>query len=155
VTVSLATRHELRMTAIESVVAESIVPLAGLFGGRAPIARTAIGHAYLAGLKPAARDALMAELHTHYEDEWPTIEKRILRDIAMVERQGYCVVLGEWNASISGVATPIVLDEDGLVLSMSAGGPTQLLSADLLEELGARMQGIRSDIERVVGRPPR
>jgi DNA-binding IclR family transcriptional regulator len=153
VTVSLATRHELRMTAIESVVAESIVPHAGLFGGRASIARTAIGHAYLAGLQPEARDRLMAELEEHYAEDWPTIGARIQRDIRTIEKKGYCVVLGEWTPSISGVAVPIVVDDDGLVLSMSAGGPSKLLSADLLEELGVMMRGVRRDIERAIGRP--
>jgi DNA-binding IclR family transcriptional regulator len=47
-TVSLATRHEFRMTTIESIVASSPVPIAGLFGACASIARTAIGHAYMA-----------------------------------------------------------------------------------------------------------
>ncbi|TXL71367.1 IclR family transcriptional regulator [Vineibacter terrae] len=155
VTVSLATRHELRMTAIESVVAESVVPHAGLFGGRAPIARTAIGHAYLAGLKPDAREQLMAELRDHYAGDWATIGPRIQRDIRTIERKGYCVVLGEWTPSISGVAVPIVVDDDGLVLSMSAGGPAKLLSADLLEELGIMLRDVRRELERAVGRPIR
>lgn len=153
VTVSLATRHELRMTAIESVVAESIVPHAGLFGGRAPIARTAIGHAYLAGLETEAREQLIGELRDHYADDWPTIGASIQRDIKTIEKKGYCVVLGEWTPSISGVAVPIVVDDNGLVLSMSAGGPTKLLSASLLEELGGMMRDVRRDLERAVGRP--
>jgi DNA-binding IclR family transcriptional regulator len=156
-TVSLATRHELRMTTIESIVADSPVPIAGLFGGRASIARTAIGHAYMAGLTEQDRAALMAEMADHYgEEEWPAIEKRIQRDIASVVTRGYCIVRGEWgewNKKISGVASPIVVGDGGLVLSMSAGGPSQLLSAPALEELGGALCQARAEIERAIGRP--
>jgi len=143
------------MTTIESVVAESPLPLAGFFGGRAPIARTAVGHAYLAGLSPTARERLMAELQAHYQSEWPVIEKRIWRDIKNINTHGYCVVLREWSEHISGVACPIVIAEDGLVVSMSAGGPSQLLGSDILEDLGERMRDLRVEIERSVGRPGR
>jgi DNA-binding IclR family transcriptional regulator len=152
ITVSLATRHELRMTAIESVVADSPVPHAGLFGGRAPIARTAIGHAYLAGLPQPDRDALIGELRTYYATQWPAIEKRILRDIISVNRKGYCVVRGEWNEKISGAACPIVVGDGGLVLSMSAGGPSQLLPVPTLDALGEALTRACTEIERAVGR---
>jgi DNA-binding IclR family transcriptional regulator len=155
VTVSLGTRHELRMTTIESVVADAPMPLAGLFGGRAPIARTAIGHAYLAGLGAEQRELLMRELKEHYPGEWRTIERRIRRDIEAVEVQGYCINLGEWTPQIHGVAVPIVLAEDGLVLSMSSGGPSQLLPEGALNELGVRMRAVRREIERAIGRPHR
>ena len=153
VTVSLATRHELRMTAIESMVAESMTPVVGLFGGRAPIARTAIGHAFIAGLAEPERAALMGELRAYHGDEFATIEKRILRDIAHVARRGYCIVRGEWNATMSAVACPIVVADGGLVLAMSAGGPSQLLTAPTLEALGRALCQIRTEIERAVGRP--
>lgn len=154
-TVSLATQHEFRMTTIESIVADSPVPIAGLFGGRASIARTAIGHAYMAGLTEQDRATLMAEMADHYGEEWPAIEKRIQRDIASVATRGYCIVRGEWgewNEKISGVACPIVVGDGGLVLSMSAGGPSQLLSAPALEELGAALCRARDEIERATGR---
>jgi DNA-binding IclR family transcriptional regulator len=85
----------------------------------------------------------------------PTIGPRIQRDIRTIEKKGYCVVLGEWTPSISGVAAPIVVDDDGLVLSMSAGGPAKLLPASLLEELGIMLRDVRRDLERAVGRPRR
>lgn len=153
VTVSLCTRHELRMTTIESVVADGKFPLAGLFGGRAPIVRTAVGHAYLAGLDENVRSQVIAELARQYASEWPTIESRIRRDIKSIERVGYCAVLGEWTPHINGVAVPVVL-ADGMVLSLSAGGPSQLLPRNILEDLGARLREVRSEIEHVVGRPP-
>jgi DNA-binding IclR family transcriptional regulator len=152
VTVTLATRHELRMATIEAVVMDGQVPL-GLFGGSAPIARTALGHAYLAGLSPQAREPVMAAMRAHYADEWPTIEKRIRRDITNVEASGYCVVLGEWSPDINGVAAPVVIGNGGLVLSMSAGGPAKLLPGKLLEEIGGRMRQICRKLEQAVGRP--
>lgn len=154
VTVSLCARHELRMTTIESVVADGKFPLAGLFGGRAPIVRTAVGHAYLAGLDEEARARVTAELARKYASEWATVESRIRRDIKSIERVGYCVVVGEWTPHINGVAVPIVL-ADGTVLSLSAGGPSQLLPRNLLEMLGARLREMRSEIEHAVGGAPR
>jgi DNA-binding IclR family transcriptional regulator len=151
VTLSLATRHELRMTTIESVSADAPVPQVGLFGGRAAIARTAIGHAYLAGLPDHGRAVLMKELSSHYQAQWSEIEKRIFRDIASVRRKGYCTVRGEWDQKISGVACPIVIREGELVLSMSAGGPSQLLTSSLLEQLGASLHEACAEIEIAAG----
>lgn len=153
VSVSLCARHELLMTTIESVVADGKFPLAGIFGKRAPIVRTAVGHAYLAGLDKAALAQLSRKFAEHYGAEWPALRKRINRDIRSIEREGYCVVTGEWTPQVNGVGVPIVLN-DGLVLSLAVGGPSQLLPPRVLEALGIQMHQIRGEIERSVGRAP-
>ena len=151
VTVTMSARHELRMTTLDAGVADNLVPLVS-FGGSAPIARTALGHAYLAGLKPAARSGLMAEMRDHYAVEWPAIEQRIERDVASVGRAGFCVVLGEWRPEISGVAAPVVIGDGELVLAISAGGPAKLLSADLLKRIGKDLTEACREIEYAAGR---
>lgn len=60
------------------------------------------------------------------------------------------MILGEWTPSIGGVAVPV--DDEGLVLSISAGGASMLLSANMVEELSVMMRDVRRDLERVIGR---
>jgi len=152
-TVVLATRDRLMMTTIEAVVADSRFQLRAWIGASAPIARTASGHAYLAGLADGKREALLAELRRQQPKEWPAIAKSIERSVRSVESKGYCVALGEWKTHVNDVAVPLILDETREnVLTLACGGPPALLTPKKLDELGRQMMDVGSEIERLFGK---
>lgn len=92
-------------------------------GSRIPIERYASGHALIADLPPAAREALLAQLAEVHGQTWPRLARQIQRSIAQCQRQGHCTfqsVPGLW-AMATALRAP-----DGtpcaLVLTVPADG---------------------------------
>jgi DNA-binding IclR family transcriptional regulator len=76
-------------------------------GSRLPIAETALGRAWLAGLPAAARTAALSQLAPRYGERWPSLAREISRSVSLVERHGYCAV--SWQVGLVSIATPLVL----------------------------------------------
>lgn len=76
-------------------------------GSRLPIAETALGRAWLAGLPPTARRAELEVLAQRHGARWPALSREIARSITQVERAGYCAV--SWQSGLVSIATPLVL----------------------------------------------
>lgn len=151
VTVSLAARDRLNLVTIEAVMADTPVSLRVNIGARAPIAVTALGHAYLAGLKAPVREAVLAEIQADSDAAWPKTEALIRANLTAIAEQGYCMALGEWRAQINGVAVPIRSLEGQEVFAMSCGGPAQLLPKSALAALGQELVAAKKEIERATG----
>lgn len=149
---SIGTRHELRIVSLESVTADWPAPFTGLFNSQGPIARTAAGHAYLAGLPEADRAVLMEALERRHErGDWSALKLQMERNIEATRDHGYCTVVGEWRANLNAAAAPVRVPAWNLYLAISAGGPAQLLDQTQLEELGAALSEAARSIEREAG----
>ena len=150
-TMVLAMRDRFMMTTIEAIVADPRFQLRAWIGASAPIALTASGHAFLAGLTPAHRETVLKELQPHYRSEWPAITERIARSLRSIGSRGFCVEIGEWKTQINDVAVPIRLDPaHATVLTLACGGPPQMLPPRKLEKLGREMVGVGEEIERLL-----
>jgi DNA-binding IclR family transcriptional regulator len=151
---SIGTRQDLRIISLESATADWPAPLAGLFNAQAAIERSAAGHAYLAGLPSSDRQLLIDRIQAHHDPqkgEWATIAAHIERDVQAVSVHGYCIVMGEWHASVNAVAAPIRVPARQLYLVLSAGGPAQLLPREELDALGTSLREAAQEIERQAG----
>ena len=146
--VSIGVRDRLSMVYIETVRSSAPVGLRRNIGSRLPMAMTALGRAYLAGLPEQERDFLVGQIRLHYEDDWTTLRTGIERGLREYAEQGFCTVVSEWEKDISAVAVPFT-DADGVHMAFSCGGPAFLLSREKLEkDLGPRLAGI---IKRIGG----
>jgi DNA-binding IclR family transcriptional regulator len=149
-TVLLAMPDRLQMTTIEAMEADPRFQLRAWVGASVPMAKTASGHAYIAGLPEERRSALMEKLRDHYAEEWTVISKNIERSIQSIQINGYCLEVGEWKSNINDVAVPVVLDQSGdTVISFVCGGPPKLLPVEKLEELGREMAESSSKLQRL------
>jgi len=110
-------------------------------GSRLPMATSAIGKAWLAGLASERRAAVFVELERHHGTRWPGLRNKLDRALREHARRGFCVAHAEWERSVSGAAAPVRLAEGSEVLSLNIGGASTRLSPEILEgNLGPRIR---------------
>jgi DNA-binding IclR family transcriptional regulator len=68
-----------------------------------PIAGSAIGRAYLAGLQPAARETLLNELRVKAPDDWAQFESGLRGALREHARHGFCIVDGTLVSEVLSV----------------------------------------------------
>ncbi|PWK35276.1 IclR family transcriptional regulator [Cupriavidus plantarum] len=118
-------------------------------GSRLPMATSAIGRAWLAGLDPSRRAAVISELERHYGPRWPGLRTKLDRTLREYARRGFCVAHAEWDRSVSGVAAPVRLEDGSEVLSINIGGASTRLSPEILEtNLGPRIRDLAHTLQQ-------
>ena len=85
-------------------------------GLRYPIVSTAIGHAYLAGCDPAAREALLNEIRVHTPAMWARWGARLEGVHEEFLRKGFCSSYGEQHPDFHAVGVPLGRTVDGEVI---------------------------------------
>ncbi|NUO85337.1 MAG: IclR family transcriptional regulator, partial [Cupriavidus sp.] len=106
VNVGLAVADQLDMVYLDSVrfrrlgIFRRILP-----GSRIPIASTALGFAYLAGMAPEAQQQLLARLREAHGSAWPALRRGVDAALRAVREQGYCHA--QWAAGMTAVAVPL------------------------------------------------
>jgi DNA-binding IclR family transcriptional regulator len=140
-TVSMGMRDGSHMIFVERVRSSAPVVLQQDIGTRVPIATTALGRGYLAGVPEAERKALMDEVRaTSPAAKWPAIRKGVEREMERHRRKGCCFG-GDWDAALTGVAAPLVLT-GRTVLSVSCAGARAQLPDTRLAAIGERLKDI-------------
>lgn len=145
-TVSVGMRDGTHMIYVERVRSSAPVVLQQEIGTRIPIALTALGRAYLAGLSDTERAALLEELRASTpQDRWPPVRKGIERELGRYRKKGYCFG-GGWDPEITGVAVPLALPGRAL-LSVSCAGSRKGLPDARLAAIGERLKDIVRRLE--------
>jgi len=148
ITAAIATRDGVHMIFVERIRAPSITALQQDIGTRVPIATTAIGRAYLAGLSEASRTQLLDEIRVSGLPEWwPQTKEAVEHEMARYADRGYCVG-GDWNPEVNGVAVPLLLPNE-VLLSIGCGGPRTRLSDERLEAVGERLKSIIHGLKKM------
>lgn len=78
-----------------------------------PIAGSAIGLAYLAGVDPDTREALINEIRVKTPANWTRFERLVRSAIGDYVRQGFCVVDGDLVPGVQAVGVPFGRTVDG------------------------------------------
>ena len=147
VTAAIAARDGLHMIFVERLRAPSATALEQDIGTRVPIATTAIGRAYLAGLPESERAALLDEIRVSGLPEWwPQVLVGIEREMARYSEKAYCFG-GDWNPDLNGVAVPLALPNQSLVSIAWHGARAQLPPARL-DAVGERLKAIVRQLEK-------
>lgn len=150
--VGLGTQQGLQMVYTDAMEGGGLVGLRLYPGSRLPIATSAMGKAYLAGIDKDQRAVLMQHLETHYADDWPRIRKGIEAALVELRTKGYCSSIGDWQPDIHGVAVPIAALPGSPVYVLNLGGPAYLLpEADLHEQFAPRLVAAVRQIESALG----
>jgi DNA-binding IclR family transcriptional regulator len=138
--VALAKRDRQMMLLVETVESDALVGLRLLPGARMPIAKTALGRAYLAALPEAEREAILDQLRPQFGAEWTTVRRNVEKAVRDVERQGFCTSIGEWRQDINGAGAVVSMPDGAEPLAIDVGGPAYLVpEREILDALGPRL----------------
>lgn len=146
ISVGLTIRERLSMIYVENCRGDEAQALRMEVGSRLPIATSAAGRAFIAGLQESERNHILADLERVGGERWPAWKEGIDRALEEFGDKGFCSSLGEWDKTINAVGVPLQL-QDGRVLALNCGGPNYLLSAeDALTSLGPQLVHVAKDI---------
>ena len=114
-----------------------------------PSLQGAMGRAYLVGLQPAEREAILQELRPLYGAEWPNILKGVqaaLRDVA--NRVDFVFLPATGKKIFTAWRCQFAVQSDGRVFAINLGGPAYLLPvAEMTQVLGPRLLRVAKEIE--------
>ncbi|BDB28082.1 IclR family transcriptional regulator [Cupriavidus sp. P-10] len=153
-TVALAMPDRHAMVYLESCQPRGALVIRLAPGARLPMATSAIGRAWLAGLDAGHREAALGELARHYGTRWPAVRSGIERALQDHARRGFCVAHAEWDRTVSGAAAPLRLAGSSEVLAMNIGGSAARLSPEILEgNLGPRIRDLAGTLQARLWQP--
>jgi DNA-binding IclR family transcriptional regulator len=116
-------------------------------GSRVPMARTSIGRAYLCGLPPVERSALLDQVKDAHPDQWSQVKKAFEEASRDYRQYGFCLALGEWRREVNGVSVPLVPPEDTEPVVFSCSGASFQLDFDHLKrEVGPRLLTLAGNV---------
>jgi DNA-binding IclR family transcriptional regulator len=138
--VSLGMRDGASMVYLQRCQGSSIVLRDLDVGSRVPLASSVTGWAYMAGLGDKEREALFDELGTLEPQRWPELLPKIRLALEDFAHTGYVVNIGSLHAQINAVAVPVLSEDGSVLLSLSAGGISQVFTLEKLKEVGVELQ---------------
>ncbi len=151
--VALVTRDQLSVLYLETFRGQSLVALNLNVGSRIPLAVTAGGRAYLAGLPAPERANLLERLRSLDEHAWLTLEPKIQASLNEYADTGCCSSLGDWVRQIHGLAVPLALGPGVPLMAVSIAGVADLYPADkMMNEIRPKLLALARAIEAQAGR---
>lgn len=128
------------------------VVVASEMGARLPIARTALGHAALFAMERRQQAETLERLRQRAGAAWPAEQAAVRHSFAQLERQGFCIVIGQLRPDVAAVGAPLIDPRGQGVFSFScssigaaaeegrleAAGPRLL---EMIRQVGARLGG--------------
>lgn len=150
--VSLGARDRLNMVYLQRCQGSSIILADLRVGSRVPLATSATGWAYLAGVTASERAALLKELQKSLGKGWTALAPRLLGALKDYERTGYVVNLGSLHPSINSVATPVRSRDGSVVLSLSSGGISEAFNGQVLARIGEELLRLSEKLSPVLSR---
>ncbi|MBU2964060.1 IclR family transcriptional regulator [Amphritea sp. 2_MG-2023] len=136
VSVGLVARERLSMIYVENCRGDNSQSLRMEVGSRLPMETSSAGRAYLAALNADERQVFLNLLESKSGDKWPGIAAGIEDAVTCYEENGYCLSLGDWDKMVNAVAVPFRL-QDGKTMCLSVGGPSYLVTAEMVTDLFA------------------
>jgi DNA-binding IclR family transcriptional regulator len=133
--VALGTRDGLDIVYLQRCQGPSVLLTDLQVGARVPIARSATGWGYLAGLSPDALDELMRACKKQMGPQWSSWEKRIQAALADYRKVGYVLGIGVLHQEINSLALPIVSPDGETVMPISCGGQASVFTKEALVKL--------------------
>jgi DNA-binding IclR family transcriptional regulator len=121
VSVALAIQDGIDMLYVGYRVSRKVATLRLGVGSVLPMAATSIGRAYLWALPPAQRRGLIDEHKRRAGAQAEALESSLQESFAELETLGTCAVLGGFQRGTYGVALPVHVGRQKVLMSMSCG----------------------------------
>jgi DNA-binding IclR family transcriptional regulator len=145
----VAVRDGSHMRFVERCEGESQLLLSLRVGSLIPIASSAMGWAYLAGLSAQERDALVEEVKPDPRI-WRVVEPPFRRAMKDFAKDGYIVNAGAFHPGYNTVAIPVRGPDGRPAYTMNCGGAAAVLSVgDLRRHVAPRLIELSQLLESV------
>jgi DNA-binding IclR family transcriptional regulator len=150
--VSLGVRDRLSMVYVETVRSSASITLQRGVGTRLPLATTAMGRAFLAGMPAPERSFLMDQVRLRDERDWPLLNAGIEQGLRDYAEHGFCMSIGEWDKDTCGVGVPFCAP-DGMMMAFNCGMPAFKCTREYLQnELGPALVELVRKVGGSLGR---
>ena len=150
--VALGVRDQLSLLYLESFKSQSVVTINLNIGSRIPLAVTAGGRAYLAGMPSNERANLLERIRSLDEHAWQTIEPQIESALKEYGETGCCSSMGDWIRQVNGIAAPLALGPAMPLMVISIAGVADMVPAEkMLTEMRPKLLDLIHAIEARVG----
>lgn len=150
--IGLAGRDRLEMIYIEYTAPTKVKSFRHEIGDRIPIAKSAVGRAYLAALPDDERNYYLHYIEKRAGIDWLEIKKGIEAAVASYKEKGYCISFGEWDKDVNGISVPLTIGE-GHVYTFNSGGPRFRLSEEYMRnEVAPQLKNMVRNIEATIVR---
>jgi DNA-binding IclR family transcriptional regulator len=123
-------------------------------GSRLPIWRTAMGLAYLAGMIPEMRDAVVAGQIADEPHREADIRRLVDTSLAAYERHGFVSSCGDWHSFINAVGVPFRPTDGSQLVAITCGGIKDIAPPEsLTNTLGPKLRVLVEELQnRLTGR---
>lgn len=122
-------------------------------GSVIPMASSAMGWAYLAGLSPTDRNALVAELQAEDKRGWAAIRKPFTAAMAEYASSGFILNEGIFHAGYNTVAVPVFSPDGQVAYALNCGSAAITLSSTVLrKEIGPKLVALARMLEHASDR---
>jgi DNA-binding IclR family transcriptional regulator len=132
VQVSLAARDRDAMVIVARAEGPAILRLDLAVGSSLPIATSALGWAWLAGLAEAERRQAMQRLRRAAGDDWPRCAAAIEAALAQHAREGFVFNLRQFHPDVNAIGVPVVGPGRQRVMALNCGGAVSVATKDRL-----------------------
>lgn len=150
--VALAVRDRLSILYLEICRGQSIVTLNLTIGSRIPLAVTAGGRAYLAGLPANERADLLEQIRNLDEIAWQKIAPGIDRAMKEYAETGCCSSMGDWTKPVHGIAAPLNLGSGLPRMVLSIAGVSDVYPGErMFNEIRPMLLDVSRKIEAFFG----
>lgn len=134
--VVLAMRERLDMLILERCSAGD-APIDAGVGSLVPLARTALGRAWLWAQRPVVQGGFIERIRAQADPGALDAIPGIYRAFQDLSERGYCMALGDWVEDRQAVATPLILGGGREVYALSAMAADRLPRETFLREVAA------------------
>lgn len=130
--VSLGARDRDSMVIIARAEGPSILRLALSVGSSLPIATSALGWAWLAGLPDAERRQILQRLRRLSGDAWGAVSARIEDAMAHHAGNGFVFNLRQFHPDVNAIGVPVISPSRQRVMALNCGGAVSVATPELL-----------------------
>ena len=130
----LATRDKLNMVFVERREGQNQLLLNLRVGSTVPIATSAFGWAYLAGVPATTRTQIIREIQRHDPGVWASAKPAFNRALAEYRETGLILNAAVFHKAYNTLAVPIVLADGSVPYCLNCGSAVSTLSEKVLRK---------------------
>jgi Transcriptional regulator len=146
----LAVRNGLEMVFVERCESKNQLHMNLRSGSALPIATTAHGWAYLAGLAPHKRNEIMAQLDAEAPALWRPAREQCLQALQAYDEHGYVLNLAVFHPNYNTAAVPIIAPDGNVVYTLNCGASKESLPpATLRKKVGPRLISLANSLQHL------
>jgi len=152
--IGLGVQEDLSVFYLEYALGETNPNRLQRAGFRVPVARTAMGRACIAGMRPEQRERLYEHMRAYYKGEWPALRGELDDAVSQVQVNGYCIAAGTFNVTTNTVAVPFVHGDGHTVMAFNSQGHAQRQTAAVMKQNGKRLIELTQEVRRRLADAP-